>query len=204
MAYVYRHIRLDKNEPFYIGIGSDPVFKRAKERARRSSFWKKIIAKTDYKIEIIFDGIDYDYAKKKEIEFISMYGRLDLKTGTLVNLTSGGDGINDRIFTDLHKDKLSLAAKNRYKNRIIKNKLSINEQSKLCSERMKIKNPSKGLTKNLSASFKGNVFVYSNNFLMGEYLGVIDAAEKLNLCKSKISACLVGKRKSHKGFTFKR
>lgn len=23
MAYVYRHIRLDKNQPFYIGIGSD-------------------------------------------------------------------------------------------------------------------------------------------------------------------------------------
>jgi hypothetical protein len=23
MAYIYRHIRLDKNEPFYIGIGSD-------------------------------------------------------------------------------------------------------------------------------------------------------------------------------------
>jgi len=23
MAYVYRHIRLDKNEPFYIGISND-------------------------------------------------------------------------------------------------------------------------------------------------------------------------------------
>jgi hypothetical protein len=23
MAYLYRHIRHDKNEPFYIGIGSD-------------------------------------------------------------------------------------------------------------------------------------------------------------------------------------
>ena len=22
MAYVYRHIRLDKNEPFYIGVGT--------------------------------------------------------------------------------------------------------------------------------------------------------------------------------------
>ena len=29
MAYVYRHIRLDKNEPFYIGIGSDKEYKRA-------------------------------------------------------------------------------------------------------------------------------------------------------------------------------
>ena len=29
MAYIYRHIRLDKNEPFYIGIGSDKDYKRA-------------------------------------------------------------------------------------------------------------------------------------------------------------------------------
>ena len=32
MAYVYRHIRLDKNEPFYIGIGSDKTYKRANAR----------------------------------------------------------------------------------------------------------------------------------------------------------------------------
>jgi hypothetical protein len=29
MAYVYRHIRLDKNEPFYIGVGSDSNYSRA-------------------------------------------------------------------------------------------------------------------------------------------------------------------------------
>ena len=57
MAYVYRHIRLDKNEPFYIGIGSDMTNKRANEKARRSKFWKKIVAKTDYEIEILFDDI---------------------------------------------------------------------------------------------------------------------------------------------------
>ena len=29
MAYLYRHIRLDTNEIFYIGIGSDINYKRA-------------------------------------------------------------------------------------------------------------------------------------------------------------------------------
>jgi hypothetical protein len=34
MAYVYRHIRLDKNEPFYIGIGSGGyTFKRISHEA---------------------------------------------------------------------------------------------------------------------------------------------------------------------------
>ena len=31
MAYLYRHIREDKNEPFYIGIGSDSTYKRANQ-----------------------------------------------------------------------------------------------------------------------------------------------------------------------------
>jgi hypothetical protein len=31
MAYLYRHIRHDKNEPFYIGIGSDNNYKRSKQ-----------------------------------------------------------------------------------------------------------------------------------------------------------------------------
>ena len=59
MAYVYRHIRLDKNEPFYIGIGSDMTNKRANERARRSELWKKIVAKSEYEIEILMDGITF-------------------------------------------------------------------------------------------------------------------------------------------------
>jgi hypothetical protein len=85
MAYVYRHIRHDKNEPFYIGIGSDMTNKRANERARRSKFWKKIIAKTDYEVEILFDDISFEEAKVKEIEFIKwkerfkywLFGKLD-------------------------------------------------------------------------------------------------------------------------------
>lgn len=41
MAYVYRHIRLDKNEPFYIGIGSDINYQRAYNYQRRTKYWKK-------------------------------------------------------------------------------------------------------------------------------------------------------------------
>lgn len=71
MAYVYRHIRNDKNLPFYIGIGTDSTFKRAKESSRRSQYWKRIVNKTGYEVEILFDGITIDEAKEKEIEFIS-------------------------------------------------------------------------------------------------------------------------------------
>jgi mannose/fructose/N-acetylgalactosamine-specific phosphotransferase system component IIB len=92
MAYLYRHIRLDKNEPFYIGIGSDEKFKRANEKSRRNKIWNDIVSKTDYKIEILFENLTWEQACEKEKEFIALYGRINKKTGVLVNLTDGGEG----------------------------------------------------------------------------------------------------------------
>lgn len=41
MAYLYRHIRLDKNQPFYIGISNvDDDYKRAYKRSCRNKYWK--------------------------------------------------------------------------------------------------------------------------------------------------------------------
>ena len=94
---VYRHIRLDKNEPFYIGIGKD--IKRAYQKGynRRSSWWNKIINKSEYEIELLFENISEEFAKTKEIEFIKLYGRKDLKKGSLCNMTDGGDGSTGQI-----------------------------------------------------------------------------------------------------------
>lgn len=45
MAYVYRHIRLDKNQPFYIGIGVDEGgnYKRAYNFIKRNNYWKNVV-----------------------------------------------------------------------------------------------------------------------------------------------------------------
>lgn len=91
---VYRHIRLDKNEPFYIGIGNE---KRPYEKRRRNKYWKNIINKTEYKIEILFNDLTWGQACEKEKELIQLYGRKDLSLGTLVNLTDGGDGTLNTI-----------------------------------------------------------------------------------------------------------
>ncbi|NBQ17990.1 hypothetical protein EBU24_06770 [bacterium] len=94
MAYVYRHIRLDKNEPFYIGIGSDFAYNRAYEvkKNRRNIIWSRITSKSEIEVEIMLDGLTWDEACEKEIEFIKLYGRIDLGNGILANLTNGGDG----------------------------------------------------------------------------------------------------------------
>jgi len=92
MAYLYRHIRLDKNEVFYIGIANDDTYKRCKIKANRSTYWKNIVNKTSYEVEIILDDLTWEDACLKEKEFIALYGRKDLGKGTLINFTDGGEG----------------------------------------------------------------------------------------------------------------
>jgi hypothetical protein len=113
MAYVYRHIRLDKNEPFYIGIGSDERHYRTTAKSHRNKIWKGIVSRSEYRVEILLDDISFDEAKEKEKEFIALYGRINLNTGTLCNLTDGGDGTLGQCFSDEHREKISKANKGR-------------------------------------------------------------------------------------------
>lgn len=95
--YLYRHIRLDTNEVFYVGIGTQnkntKLFHRAHSNSKRNNFWKNVVNKTEYEVEILLESDNYDFIQQKEIEFIALYGRRDLDKGTLVNLTDGGEGI---------------------------------------------------------------------------------------------------------------
>jgi len=118
MAYVYRHIRLDKNEPFYIGIGSDNLgkYKRAYfigNRKTKNPHWFNIINKTKYEVEIILDNLTWEEACQKEIEFIKLYGRKDLGTGILCNKTDGGDGTLNLKVSEETKLKQRLAKLNK-------------------------------------------------------------------------------------------
>lgn len=100
MAYLYRHIRKDKNEPFYIGIGSDEKYERAHTKKKRSIFWNRIIQKTEYEVQIIVDDLTWEEACNKEKEFIFLYGRVDIGTGILCNMTDGGEGSFGRKVSD--------------------------------------------------------------------------------------------------------
>ena len=134
MAYVYRHIRLDNNEPFYIGIGKLPNHKRAYQKIKRNQFWQNIVAKTDYEVEILFDDISWEEAEKKEIEFINLYGRKDLNNGTLVNLTNGGDGSLKRPHSEETKLKMSKSRIGKTKSEEWKRKISESHKGMKISE----------------------------------------------------------------------
>jgi hypothetical protein len=117
--YLYGHLRLDTNEYFYIGIGTKYNHNKDYTRAKagcnskgliksksRNSIWRGIVSRTDFKIEILYENDDYDFIKQKEIELITKYGQIMNNTGTLCNLTKGGDGLlgfrNENIIKPVH------------------------------------------------------------------------------------------------------
>lgn len=116
MAIVYRHRRMDKNEIFYVGIGKSE--KRAYNVSNnRSSFWKSIVNKSEYSVEIIAKNLSWEEACELEILLIKEYGRKDRRKGSLVNLTDGGDGAKGykrtiaREFSEETRIKMSEAQK---------------------------------------------------------------------------------------------
>ena len=90
MSYIYRHIRPDKNEVFYIGKGAEGT-RRAWEKRRRNNHWHNIVNKNGgvYRVEILMDGLTDEEAGEKEIEFIELYGKIS-DGGTLCNMQDGG------------------------------------------------------------------------------------------------------------------
>jgi hypothetical protein len=104
---LYRHIRTDKQQVFYIGIGENES--RAYDKKGRSRVWKNTASK-GYETEILFEDLTWEQAVEKEKEFIALYGRKDLGLGTLVNLTDGGEGTIGYKHTQEAKEKNRIAA----------------------------------------------------------------------------------------------
>lgn len=92
MHYVYRHIRLDTNQPFYIGIGRNS-HARAHSKKNRNPYWHNIVNRAGYRVEILLDDLTFEEACSKEIEFIALYGRFP--DGILCNITEGGGGLKN-------------------------------------------------------------------------------------------------------------
>lgn len=194
MPYLYRHIRLDKNEPFYIGIGSDSSHKRANERSRRSGHWKNIVKKGGYEVEIILDNLTWEEACEKEKEFIALYGRSNLNQGTLCNMTDGGEGLINPSKETRDKKRNSMIGKNLG---------SSNGMTKL-ENRIKVSNSRKGrfTGKESFVSRSVNCYDLSGN-LLATYDSIIEAERQTGIKNPNITKVCKGLRKTAGNFIWK-
>jgi len=110
---VYIHFRADDGIVFYVGKG---IRNRARDMKKRSKFWHSVAKKHGVGVSIVKKGLKESEANELERRLIAQYGRRDLGTGTLVNMTDGGEGVTGRIgvrfqHTNEAKAKISAAAK---------------------------------------------------------------------------------------------
>lgn len=206
--YLYRHVRLDKNEVFYIGIGtkyakSDKYYKRSQKRYGRNKFWKNIANKTKYIIDILIESNDYKFIQEKEKEFIKLYGRRDKNQGTLVNLTDGGDVPIGYITRPETIEKLRLANLGKKYSQSTKDKVS------QCSKRMwkerrergEIEEFMKGIDN--KRSIKIDQYDKNMNFIK-TWNCISDAMRAFNVnSTSNFVSCCKNKRKSAYGYIWK-
>lgn len=182
MYYLYRHIRLDKKEVFYIGIGTivktnyntqslKTLYTRAyKKGMYRNQHWNNIVNKTDYIVEIMYHTENILEIQEKEREFIALY------KDTLTNLTKGGHGIES--FN--HKEKT--------KQQISNSMLGVKKSKE------HISNMNKRKYKKIIMYNDNEKYSFNSVTEAVKYLG------KTNI--TNISACLKGKRKKAFGYKY--
>lgn len=179
--YLYQHVRVDKNEIFYIGIGTkynnEKRYKRAHDKRNRNIFWKRITAKTEWKVEILLESDNHDFILQKEVEFIKFYGRKNLGKGTLANLTDGGEGNTGVVVSEERRKQMSQWAKQMVKSPKFLEMLSKMDYSHL----------------------KKKVYQYNldGNFVK-EWSSLTDAAKELNISIRIVSACASDNKNSKK------
>lgn len=194
MAYLYRHIRIDKNEPFYIGIGSDNSYRRANETSRRNIHWKNIVKKGEYKVEILLDDLTWEQACEKEKEFIALYGRANLNNGSLCNLTDGGEGLINPSKETRDKKRNSMIGKNLG---------SSNGMTKL-ENRIKVSNSRKGRFTGKESFVSRSVNCYDlQGTLVATYDSIIEAERQTGVKNPNITKVCKGLRKTAGNFIWK-
>jgi hypothetical protein len=221
MYYTYAYLREDRT-PYYIGKGSG---RRIYENKGRPCGRPKDISKVIF----LKQNLTEQEAFKHEIYMIDVFGRKDLRTGTLYNRSDGGEGASGYKHTEKNKEKFKeygkiygkIGGKKCYElglGTFSRTKEKVTEHSKISGSIGGIKSKKLGLgIHGLSKQEikengkKGGKTTGEKN--MKEFVVLSPSGEVIrgkniklfckenNLSQGNFSNVLLGKRKSHKGYT---
>jgi hypothetical protein len=221
MYYTYAYLREDRT-PYYIGKGSGGRINENKGRP---------CGRPKDKSKIIFlkQNLTEEEAFKHEIYMIAVFGRKDLGTGILNNKSDGGEGNSGYKHTEKNKEKFKeygkiygkIGGKKCYElglGTFSRTKEQITEHSKISgniagtkTRDLKIGIHALTSEQKSEAGKKGGKITGEKN--MKEFVILSPSGEVIkgkniklfckenNLSQGNLSNVLLGKRKSHKGYT---
>lgn len=105
MFYVYVHRKATTGAVFYVGKGTGKRFER---KEARNNLWAKVSEKHGVLCEIVHWFEDEALAFRLEMDLIAYFGRVNNRTGCLVNMTDGGEGSSGQIQSDEKREKLRI------------------------------------------------------------------------------------------------
>lgn len=154
--YVYIHTD-DAGVVFYVGKGKG---KRDCDWKSRSEFWKSYVAKhckSLPKCKIVARFESEEAAFELEKTLIATYGRRDIGTGTLVNLTDGGEGAAGLFVSEETKVRQSEAALHKFANPKMKTRYAEAQRNRFANpeQRRRASETNKNNPKVLQAAAKG-------------------------------------------------
>lgn len=98
-------------------MGKEKNFRRSRSRRYRNNHWHNIVNKYDYDIEVVSKNLSEEEAIELEMFLIKQYGRKDIGSGVLVNMTDGGEG----VFNPSSLSMINRSGKNAWKSKKVKN-----------------------------------------------------------------------------------
>jgi hypothetical protein len=128
--YVYAYLRSD-GTPYYIGKGNG-----SRAYAKHG---KTPVPKNKSRIVFLETNLSEIGALALERRYIKWYGRKDIGTGILRNLTDGGEGSCGLILSKDSRQKISMARKGKARSEETKERIGISNRGKIISEETKRK-----------------------------------------------------------------
>jgi len=218
--FIYLHKNPTNGEIIYVGMGANES--RPFNFNERNPIWKRYISKHgEPQVEIIHKNLSKKEACKLEMMYISQYGRKLNTSGTLCNISTGGEGGNKGIiWTDEQNKsrsknrkgyKHSEETKTKMRNKKLGKPLSKEHKIKMSEARLGVKQPniSKALTgkkqsiEEIRKRYKPVQQIDKQGNIIQEYESLSSACKAIKRDIAGLSNALSGKQKTCGGFIWK-